>query len=338
MKSISRSVLLALVASISCATAGRAAPTAPAPNEQMLRVQLFLDASAFKPGAIDGRWGEFTRKAIARYEKAQGKTSPALGDKPPAKFDLPLDETKATTVSYQFTRADQELVGAIAKDHAAQAKQEQLPYEDLLELAGEKFHCRRAFLQSLNPGFNWAKAKAGDEVKVPNVAAPFAVQEAIDLRQQTDRAEKANTLKTEGKKPEAEQFRIDVSVSEKILEVYQGDKLVGSYPITPGSKTLPAPIGDWFVRGFVWMPTFRWDEAILHGTERSKDFFQLPPGPNNPVGILWMELNHKGSGIHGTEVPETIGRTTSHGCIRLSNWNALDLGKKVLPGIHVHIH
>ncbi len=85
------------------------------------------------------------------------------------------------------------------------------------------------------------------------------------------------------------------------------------------------------------MPAFRWDEAMLHHDERSKDFFNLPPGPNNPVGILWMELNHKGSGIHGTEVPETIGRTTSHGCIRLSNWDALDLGKKVLPGIHVTI-
>ncbi|MDQ6623399.1 MAG: L,D-transpeptidase family protein [Verrucomicrobiota bacterium] len=79
------------------------------------------------------------------------------------------------------------------------------------------------------------------------------------------------------------------------------------------------------------MPTFRWDEAILHGTERSNDFYQLPSGPNDPVGILWMELNHKGSGI------QTIGRTTSHGCIRLSNWNALDLGKKVLPGVHVTI-
>ena len=112
---------------------------------------------------------------------------------------------------------------------------------------------------------------------------------------------------------------------------------MGSYPITPGSKSLPAPVGEWFVKGFSWMPTFRWDEAMLQHDERSKDFVNLPPGPNNPVGILWMELSHKGSGIHGTEVPETIGRTTSHGCIRLSNWNALDLGKKVLPGVHVHI-
>jgi lipoprotein-anchoring transpeptidase ErfK/SrfK len=85
------------------------------------------------------------------------------------------------------------------------------------------------------------------------------------------------------------------------------------------------------------MPTFRWDEAMLQHDKRSSNAIELPPGPNNPVGILWMELSHKGSGIHDTEAPETIGRTTSHGCIRLSNWNALDLGKKVLPGVHVTI-
>jgi len=86
------------------------------------------------------------------------------------------------------------------------------------------------------------------------------------------------------------------------------------------------------------MPTFRWDEAMLHHGKRGGDFYELPPGPNNPVGIIWMELSHKGSGLHGTDAPETIGRTTSHGCIRLSNWDALDLATKVLPGVHVTIH
>lgn len=319
-------------------TVAQGAPNTPAPtpSEQILRVQLFLDGSAFKPGAIDGRWGEFTRKAIEYYGKALGKTV-KLGNQPPAQFDLPIDQSKPATIPYQLTEADQKQIGSLSQSHAAQAKQKHLPYENFLELVAEKFHARRDFIQSLNPGFDWAKAKVGDEVRVPNVAKPFDVQEAIDLKTQTEAAEKANTLPTENKKPEAEQYRLDVSVAQKIMEVYQNDKLVGSYPITPGSKSLPAPIGEWFVKGFVWMPTFRWDEAILHGSERSSDFYELPPGPNNPVGILWMELNHKGSGIHGTEVPETIGRTTSHGCIRLSNWNALDLGQKVLPGVHVHI-
>ena len=308
-----------------------------APNEQILRAQIFLDGSAFKPGAIDAEWGEFMCKALTRYEQAQGKSAAHFGDKAPEKFDLPLDDSQPAVIDYQFTTDDQKFIGKFPESHAAQAKQDSLPYENFLELVGEKFHARRDFLKQLNPGYNWEKSKPGDTVKVPNVAAPFDVQEAIDLKAKTEKAEKANELKTEDKKPPNEQYSISVSVAEKILELKQDSKLVGSYPITPGSKSLPAPVGEWFVKGFSWMPTFRWDEAILHGSERSNDFYQLPAGPNDPVGILWMELNHKGSGIHGTEVPETIGRTTSHGCIRLSNWNALDLGKKVLPGVHVTI-
>ncbi len=321
---------------LSLASALAASPDSP-PDDRILRAQLFLDGSAFKPGAIDGKWGEFTRKALARYEQAQGKSDAQFGDKTPEKFDLPLDDSKPAVIDYQLTTDDQKFIGTFPESHAAQAKQDSLPYENFLELVGEKFHARRDYLQQLNPGYDWEKAKPGDSVKVPNVAAPFDVQEAIDQKEKTEKAEKANELKTEDTKPPNEQYSIDISVAEKILELKQDGKLVGSYPVTPGSKSLPAPIGEWFVKGFSWMPTFRWDEAILHGSERSNDFYQLPAGPNDPVGIIWMELNHKGSGIHGTEVPETIGRTTSHGCIRLSNWNALDLGKKVLPGVHVTI-
>ncbi len=323
---------------LGCSVAHGVPPSpAPSPNEQILRAQIFLDCSAFKPGVIDGRWGEFMGKALTRYEQAQGKSGLRYGAQPPAQFDLPIDSSKPALISYTLSPNDEKFVGSVPQKHAAQAKLEALPYESFLELAGEKFHAREDFLKQINPGYDWAKAKAGDSVQVPNVATPFDLQETIGLKTQTEAAEKANQLKTEKQKPPNEQYSISVSVAQKILEVRQDGKLVGSYPITPGSKTLPAPIGDWFVKGFSWMPTFRWDEAMLHHDERSGNFFNLPPGPNNPVGILWMELNHKGSGIHGTEVPETIGRTTSHGCIRLSNWDALDLGKKVLPGVHVRI-
>jgi lipoprotein-anchoring transpeptidase ErfK/SrfK len=322
--------------SLAGALAAASSP-APTPNEQVLRAQLFLDASAFQPGAIDGRWGEFMRKALTRYDQAQGKGNQKFGEKAPARFDLPLDEAKPLLISYTVSPNDQKFIGKVPASHAEQAKADSLPYENFLELLAEKFHARRDFLRQINPGIDWDHLKPGDQVQVPNVAAPFDVQEAIDLKTQTEQAEKANTLKTEDKKPESERFSIFVEVKEKILELKQGGKLAGSYPITPGSKSLPAPIGEWFVKGFSWLPTFRWDEAMLHDGERSKNFYQLPSGPNNPVGILWLELNHKGSGIHGTDAPETIGHTTSHGCIRLSNWNALDLGKKVLPGVHVTI-
>ena len=329
-------VLLAWATSAFCASSAKA--PASAPNDEILRVQLFLDESAFKPGAIDGKWGEFMRKALSRYSQSQGSTETRFGDKAPDHFDLPLDSARPTLIKYEFAPDDQKFIGSIPKTHAAQAKQKSLPYESFLELVGEKFHCRTDFLKQINPGYDWKKAKPGDGVQVPNVASPFEVKDAMELKAQTEAAEKADKLKTEKQKPAGEQYSISVSVPERILELYQNGKLVGSYPITAGSQSLPAPVGEWFVKGFAWMPTFRWDEAILHGSHRSGNFFQLPAGPNDPVGILWMELNHKGSGIHGTDVPETIGRTTSHGCIRLSNWNALDLGTKVLPGVRVSIH
>ncbi|MGH9692783.1 MAG: L,D-transpeptidase [Bryobacteraceae bacterium] len=340
MTPIARSLSGLAALAILCAVSALGAPPpspASTPNEQILHAQIFLDGSAFKPGAIDAKWGEFMRKALTRYEEAQGKTDPHFGEKPPAQFDLPMDASQPALISYQLSSNDEKFIGPMPESHAKQAKLDALPYANFLELVGEKFHARRDFLKQINPGYDWSKAKAGDSVQVPNVAAPFDVQEAIDLKQKTEAAEKSHSLTTEDKKPPDEQYSISVSVAEKILELHQNGKLVGSYPITPGSKTLPAPIGEWFVRGFVWMPTFRWDEAMLQHDERSSNFYKLPSGPNNPVGILWMELNHKGSGIHGTEAPETIGRTTSHGCIRLSNWNVLDLGKKVLPGVHVTI-
>ena len=334
-----RGLVLALffVIAATALAANHANSPAPAPNEQILRAQLFLDGSAFKPGAIDAGWGEFMGKALSRYEEAQGKSKTTYGKTAPAEFDLPLDATRAQLISYTLSPNDQKFIGPLPKSHAAQAKLSGLPYENFLELVAEKFHARTPFLKEINPGYDWNKAKPGDSVQVPNVAAPFDLQEAIDLKASTEAAEKANTLPTEKTKPASEQCALFVSVAQKIMELKCGGKLIGSYPITPGSKSLPAPVGEWFVRGFSWMPTFRWDEAMLHHDERSGDFYNLPPGPNNPVGIVWMELNHKGSGIHGTEEPETIGRATSHGCIRLSNWDALDLGKKVLPDVHVSI-
>ena len=313
------------------------ADQSPAERERFLRLQLFLDASDFKPGVIDGRWGEFTRKALARYEVAQGNPAPVFGEQPPTDFDVAFDNAKQLLIAYRLTADDEKNIGPIPKSHAEQAKMPRLPFESALELVASKFHARRDLLRAINPGVDWGNLHPGAEVQVPNVAHPFDVQEAIDFKKQTEQAEKANAIPLEKDKPEAEQLSLHVNVAEKMMDVMRGGKLVGSYPITPGSKSLPAPIGEWFVKGIDWMPIFRWDDAMLMHGERTANAHMLPPGPNNPVGIVWMELNHKGSGLHGTAEPETIGRATSHGCIRLANWDALDLGKKIRPGIHVTI-
>ena len=243
--------LLAILGATGFHAESHASPAASPLNEEILRAQLFLDASAWKPGAIDGRWGEFMRKALTRYDQAQKKTGQKYGEKAPARFDLPVEEAKPLLISYTLSPNDQKFIGKVPASHAEQAKTDSLPYENFLELLGEKFHARRDFLRQINPGVDWGQLKPGDQVQVPNVATPFDVQEAIDLKTQTEQAEKANALKTEDKKPESERFSIFVDVKEKILELKQGGKLVGSYPITPGSKSLPAPIGEWVCQGFL---------------------------------------------------------------------------------------
>ena len=154
----------------------------------------------------------------------------------------------------------------------------------------------------------------GEVLKVPNVL-PFEIEKI-----------------KEGKSSENPAFaarKIFIDTKERLLEVFDNEQLVCVFPITPGSKTLPAPEGVWMILGIATLPTFRWDEAMLNRGYRSSNFHEIPPGPNNPVGVVWIGLNKLGVGVHGTNNPETIGRASSHGCIRLANWDAIRLANMV---------
>jgi hypothetical protein len=124
------------------------------PNEQILRAQLFLDGSNFKPGVIDGRWNEFLRKALLRYEAAEGKSSAQFGERAPDQFDLPFDQSQPLLTSYTFSPNDQKFIGQVPRSHAQQARQQSMPYNGFLELLGEKFHTKGDFLRQLNPGYD----------------------------------------------------------------------------------------------------------------------------------------------------------------------------------------
>ena len=128
-----------------------------------------------------------------------------------------------------------------------------------------------------------------------------------------------------------------VSTKDDYLEVRDGDRLVACFPITPGSTSIPTPKGEWHVVAKTLLPEFRWDKSVLMTGKRSSTFYQLPPGPNNPVGITWIALNKPGIGMHGTADPDSIGRSASHGCIRLSNWDAFKVFGMVAPGTKVII-
>ena len=130
---------------------------------------------------------------------------------------------------------------------------------------------------------------------------------------------------------------IRVSVKDEILEVHAGDKVVAAFPVTVGSQQTVSPIGKWKVAAIAKLSNFRYDAKMLKEGERSANFHMLPPGPNNPVGVVWIALNKKGIGMHGTNDPDSIGRSASHGCIRLANWDIVKLAEMGKRGTNVEV-
>jgi lipoprotein-anchoring transpeptidase ErfK/SrfK len=280
-------------------------------EETATRLQIFLDNSDFGPGKIDGRMGEFFRKALISYKHAHKLPKTGAVD------SWLLDQVPVTYTTYTIKEDDLKFVGPIATEHAEQAKLKYLPYTSLLEFVAERFHSAEAYIQKLNPGKNWETMAAGEVLKVPNVL-PFEIEKITETKVPPNPAFKAR--------------KIFVDTKERLLEVFDNEQLVCEFPITPGSTALPAPIGTWKIVGIVTLPWFRYDEGMLEHGVRTEDFYNLPPGPNNLVGILWMGLNKTGIGIHGTNNPETIGRAASHGCIRLANWDAARVKDLVSEG------
>lgn len=284
-----------------CATV-QAPPKALAvtgPQDDEVQLQILLDAQHFGPGVVDGRAGEFTKKALAFYRQAKGLA-------PDAQPDVSGIQPYTT---YTITADDLKVIGTMAAEPADLAKQARLPYTSLVELLGERFHTTQAFIKLLNPSQNIDALPAGSVVTVPNIDKPF-------------RADRFTSNYPAPPASVAGTRRVIVDTHERMLQVREGDRLIAAFPITPGSSDHPAPIGEWRVVGAVPWPWYRYDEGVLDRGERTTTFFQLPPGPNSPVGILWTGLNRPGVGIHGTTNPETIGRAGSHGCIRLANWDA----------------
>ena len=282
------------------------------------QLQIFLDQQLFGPGKIDGRPGEFVSKALVRYQRAHGLPLTGVINE-----NIPLDSVYPVYLIYAIQEGDLKFVGDCPTQPPEQAKKKYLPYSSLLEFLTERFHCAPEFLAKINKGMNLEKLKPGDEVRVPNVE-PFKIEE----------------LPKQGLLPEIPEFKtrvITVHRAEKMLDLTEGDKLIASLPITPGGGKLQTPAGTWKILGIATAPTFRWDKSVLETGKRSETFYNLPAGPNNPVGVLWCGLNKPGIGIHGTNNPQTIGRAASHGCMRVANWDVVRLSKLITKGMTVII-
>jgi len=306
---------------------------------QLARVQILLDRAGFRPGKIDGLVGEFTQKVADRYCAANGLPQGSLLDV--SGIPNPYRE-------YTVVEEDKPWIGPQASTPAAQEKLKAMLYADLWELVAERFHCDLQFLHELNKDIPEEKIAVGSVLRVPDVRE-FQLADVVALEKQRrddEAAKKAAAAATPDPSasptpapvaPPAPVRHLILLRRERLIEVWEGERIVACFPCTPGSTKTPVPLGKWHIIGNILLPTFRWDKSVLDSGVRSSTAFELPPGPNNPVGIVWMGLNRPSVGMHGTPNPDQIGRNESHGCIRLANWDAFLLTQLVKKGTEVEV-
>ena len=292
----------------------RTPPPVALPCGDLVGFQVLLDRQGFSPGQIDGKQGANFLRALSALQAAK-KVQPSGHPDCDTWKALGGDTAEPTVTNYTITEDD--VKGPFVKippKLAAQAGLDALGYQSIAEQLGERFHAAPALLAQLNPGVPMA---AGKTIKVPAVA-PF------------DPAAKS------AKDAEVGDVTIQVSRDESALRATRADgSLVFYAPVSSGSIHDPLPLGDWKVTGVAPHPVFHYNPNLFWDAKPKDEKATIKAGPNNPVGVVWVALNLEHYGIHGTPEPANIGHTESHGCVRLTNWDAARLASLVKPGTPV---
>ena len=270
----------------------------------LLRAQILMDRSWISPGEVDGRGGTNTTRAIGGFQRIAGL--PVTGRLDDATWQA-LEQRGPALVKYTLTAAD--VAGPFRPMPGTmygKAKLPALSYSSIGEALGERFHIRPAALEQLNPGKDLGVA--GTEIIVPNV------RDIPRLPQAT---------------------RIVVSEAAKLLMLINPEgKVYAQFPVTTGSERDPLPIGQWELRSVAKNPHYNYNPKLFKGAKPGP-LATLPPGPNSPVGVMWMGLSKPHYGIHGTPEPGSISKTQSNGCIRMTNWSVLQVSEAVSRGTPV---
>jgi lipoprotein-anchoring transpeptidase ErfK/SrfK len=296
--------------------------------QPILHAQVILDRLGFSPGVIDGKTGQSFTLALKGFQQARdiprtGELDDATGKALEKWRDLPA--TRFVTIPDAFAR--QPFFPQLPKDAAEQAKLPALGYRDLMEALSERFHTTPETLKALNtPNM---KVGAGTTLRVPNIADIDTRTLGEDTRGWNHTLE---ILAVSPVQPKAEKIVVDKS--DGVLRVFDAqDKLIAQFPATMGSRHDPLPIGTWKIQGVSRNPDFHYNPKLFWDVSDAKQPVLLKPGPNGPVGIVWIDISKPHYGIHGTNEPQTIGRAESHGCVRLTNWDAARLAEMVKPGL-----
>jgi lipoprotein-anchoring transpeptidase ErfK/SrfK len=282
----------------------------------VLRVQILLDLASFSPGIVDGRWGSNTEKAVFWLQRREGLDDSGRVDEATWQRLQELSGEPTELVrTHQLTAED--VAGpfvTLPEEYYDRRDMDCQCYESLAEKLAERFHTSEGLLTQLNPGVDLNGVTAGTSLNVPAVdrdpASPASGSGAI--------------------------ARIVISDGGRYLHALDAnDRIVYHFPATLGSDYSPSPTGEYSITNIAHDPTWHYQPDLLEGVDDSEPDAVLPAGPNNAVGVVWMQLSRPHYGIHGTSAPETIGYATSNGCVRLTNWDAELLGGRVQPATPV---
>jgi hypothetical protein len=328
-------------------------PTLPVPQEgggpTALRVQIFLDRARFSPGVLDGTWGKNTAKAVYWFQHANGLEPTGEVDR--ATWDaLRRGPGQERPFLKQVAVTPEDLKGPfvpIPEDVYAQAELDCLCYSSPLERIAERSHSTPDLLQQLNPGVNLENLTAGITLWLPDVPAVIPPDFSRLTRSSGGQGGSGGPGRPQGAAGSGaagqavprfagQVQRLVISKRGFYLHAVDGQgNILYHFPSTLGSDYDPSPGGEYTVTLVKRLPDFHYQPELFHEVPDTEEDAFLPAGPNSPVGLVWMQLSKPNYGIHGTAVPETIGYTSSHGCVRLTNWDALFLADHIRPGVAV---
>ena len=281
----------------------------PRPVRDVFEAQVALARRAISSGSIDAALGSQTRRAISIFQETQHlPVTGALNADTRAR--LMLNAPLMTT--YVVTTNDLARLQPLGKTWLAKSQQTALEYETELELVAEKSHSHPELIRRLNLNVNWSNITAGTVLQVPDVDYPAASNKAA--------------------------FAV-IHLADKVLEAFDVEtNLLAHFPCSIAANVEKRPVGELHVAVVAPNPNYTFDPELFPESPEARHLDQkliLPPGPNNPVGVAWIGLDKTGYGIHGTPAPEQVGRTESHGCFRLANWDAEYLSQLVWVGMPV---